>query len=104
VSRVPVVSKFDDGTVARHYRNWALEKHEFSNVAPEMMCEGGVHKEAQSRADPALVRSFVRSPTHAASSPPRTVPSLLCDGVMDTCSAVTFPSPPRSLRMFTTPL
>ena len=24
VSRVPVVSKFDDGTVVRHYRNWAL--------------------------------------------------------------------------------
>jgi hypothetical protein len=24
VSRVPVVSKFDDGTVVRHYRNWAF--------------------------------------------------------------------------------
>ena len=24
VSRVPVVSKLDDGTVVRHYRNWAL--------------------------------------------------------------------------------
>ena len=65
VSRVPVVSKFDDGTVVRHYRNWALEKHEFSNVAPEMMCEGGWQLLMQSRADPAFVRSFVRSFHHS---------------------------------------
>jgi len=100
VHRVPLVSYLPElydtkGTI-----------QESAHVVPALVCEGGTTQYDIIARSP-RARSFRSHPppsaAHAASSPPRTVPSRLAAGVTLTCSAVTLPSPPRSRRMFTVP-